>query len=72
MAHADVTYPSRCIIGFEVVGEIKSPPVFRPARPEVDPPSVEAFAGGNAAHLEDVARWFKSSPIPFENQAMRE
>ena len=72
MEHAGVTYRSRCTMGFEVVGEIKSPPVFRSARPEVDPPSVEAFASGNTAHLEDFARSIKSSPNPDENHVLRE
>ena len=70
LAHSDVTYATRCILGFDVVGEIESPPIFRTARPPAHPPSLEEFEAGNAAHLEDILKWVKSSPNPGENKAL--
>ena len=61
MAHPDVTYPMGCILGFSLVGEIESPPIFRPSRPPPSSPSVEDFVSGNADRIEAIPKWVRKS-----------
>ena len=37
------TYPTRCVLGFCLVGDIESPPIFRRSRPPHESPPVRAF-----------------------------